>query len=266
MSPKEITSPSNPTIKELVRLKDRKSDGADKEFLVEGFREIDRAIRSGFEILELFVCHEVLSHEAQGLMSQCKNITFLSLAAFQKIAIREKSDGVLAVFAIKEFTLREIASKTTKPILIVAVEALEKPGNLGAVLRSADAAKVDCVVVLDQKVDTWNQNVIRSSLGAVFSVPVINCTSQQLIEWCKENDIKTFGAALSNRSKSIFESELKGPSAIIFGSEAFGLSTYLLENVDDLSVIPMAGICDSLNISVAAAIYMFEAVRQRSLV
>lgn len=262
-----ITSPTNQKIKDLVRLKDRKSDRADSEFVVEGLREIRRAQQSGFELVEIYLCPELLKEQMIDIdISHVEYQNEISREVFQKIAVRDGSDGIVAVFKTKLATLESLSKSLHDKIpLLVAVEDVEKPGNLGAILRTADAAGVHAVIVLDHAVDPWNQNVIRASLGGVFSIPVIVTTSNEFYEWTKANSISIVAAALESRSKSIYNQDLKmaEPVAIILGSEARGLSSFWLNHATHVAKIPMSGICDSLNVSVAAAIFIYEAVRQR---
>lgn len=265
-----ITSPTNQRIKDLVRLKDRKGEQAESAFLIEGMREIERALQCGFVLEQIYVCpklsNKLPSADFTKVSESAGEETEISEEAYNKVATREGGDGLLAVCKTKIFNLSDLTQHVSqKTPLIVAVEELEKPGNLGAILRSADAAKVDAVVVLGHSVDVWNRHVIRSSLGGVFSVPVISLSNQDFFEWCKQHKVTTFAAALDERSKSLFDANLDGPSSIILGREATGLSEFWFQNASHLVMIPMQGICDSLNVSVAAGICMFEAVRQRRL-
>ena len=262
----EISSPTNQTIKDLVRLKDRKGPWAEGTFLVEGDREIRRAIQSKFELEQIFFCRDLILSNAAAIdrSSQAKEI-FISREAFAKVATRDSSDGVLAVFRTRTWTTDSILPKApNKPLLILAVEDIEKPGNLGAILRTADAAGVDAVVALGKAVDLWNPNVVRASLGGVFSVPTIFAENETFRQWCRKKNIRLVGAALHQKSKSLYKTSLINSVAIVLGSEAHGLSNYWLESSDDLAVVPMQGVCDSLNVSVAAALFAYEAVRQRN--
>ena len=262
----EITSPTNPKIKDLVRLKDRKGERAEECFVVEGLREINRAFQSGFELLELYQCLVLIPDLPKTLVAKTYvALTYISQEAFQKVAVREGSDGLIAVFKARTIGLESLTTLVVGKVpLIVAAEDVEKPGNLGAILRTADAAGVHAVVVLDQAVDPWNQHVIRASLGGVFSVPVIHATSEEFFAWCQKNKVSTVAAALSQRSSTVFKQNLKEPTAILLGSEARGLSKFWFENATHLAQIPMFGVCDSLNVSVAAAVFIYEAVRQRT--
>jgi TrmH family RNA methyltransferase len=262
-----ITSPSNQTIKDLVKLKQRKGFESDHSFLVEGVREGHRALSKGFQIKRLFLCEELLDADGQTFIRQVPQsiCTSVSRQVFAKVAMREGSGGILTVFEQKNFSTADILKRAkSQPIFVVVVENLEKPGNLGAILRTADGADVHGVIVLGTNVDVWNPNVIRSSLGGVFSVPTVCLNHADFFEWCSNNNIKTVAAALSDRSEPVFREDLTGSVAIIVGSEAHGLSDMVLGKSDRICMIPMLGICDSLNVSVAAGVLMYEARRQRS--
>ena len=267
MSSPVISSPSNQIIKDLVKLKSRKGDRSCRSFIVEGAREIERAVGQGFILEDFFVCPMVLGEQTRAMLSKLSEVrtTTVSKEAFSKVATRESSDGVLAVFTHREFTLQDILNRAGKAApFIVVLEDLEKPGNLGAILRSADGAGVHGVVILGKNIDLWNPNVIRSSLGAVFSVPTLYCPDQDsFFGWCVKNKIKTIAAVLSENSKPIYEEALNGPIAVALGSEAHGLSKTLISKIDRSVIIPMHGVCDSLNVSVAAGIFMYEVQRQR---
>lgn len=259
-----ITSSTNPIVKELVRLKDGKGERSEAEFLVEGRREIERAIANNFDLTDLYICPEICDSPQEGIVKNARRSTTMSWPAFSKIVVRERSDGLIAVFCRRSLSFADLAPKMTgKTPLILALEDVEKPGNLGAVLRTADAAGVNAVIVLNQTIDPWNGNVIRSSLGGVFTVPVIAATNEEFLAWCHEQNITVVAAALSENAKSIYETKLHAATAIVLGSEAKGLSEFWMKASDHIAMIPMAGICDSLNISVAAALFAFEAVRQR---
>lgn len=266
MADAAITSPANQTIKELVRLKARKGEWSQRAFLVEGAREIDRALGQGFSLDKFFICRDLASSEGQSVLRQLPGLQVVTVAreAFSKVATRDSSDGVLAVFHKRTFRFEDILKRTQadKPFIVV-VESVEKPGNLGAILRTADGAGVDGVVILDQDTDLWNPNVIRASLGGVFSVPTVHMERENFFALCRQLKIKTVAAALRDKCSPIFFENLNEPLAVVFGSEAHGLSDATLKHCDSSIVIPMKGICDSLNVSVAAAIIMYETLRQR---
>ena len=257
-----ITSAQNPRIKEAARLRkagERRSSGL---IVVEGARELKLAVSCGFKVRELFVCSELagadLPVEKGSIGAGC--ILEVSLPVFRKIACRENSVGYVALVEPAYATLAR-----TKPgarPLIVAVEAVEKPGNLGAILRTADAAGADAVLVCDPRTDIYNPNVIRSSLGAVFSNKVITCASAEAIAWLKEKGIRIV-AATPHADCSYHEADFKGPVAIALGTEADGLTDTWLKAADAKVRIPMGGKVDSLNVSASCAILLYEALRQR---
>lgn len=268
MSKIVISSPTNQTIKDLVRLKERKGERAAGSFVVEGFREIDRAVQAGFMIVDFFYCEDELQPESRALMERMRlqRIAAVSKDAFAKVVTREGSDGLVGVFKQKKSSFDDVKMRAGDiDLFIVVIENVEKPGNLGAILRSADASGVHGVIVLGAPIDIWNPNVIRASLGGVFSVPVIQSDLNDFLKLCSANKIKTIAAALRPESKSIFELDLRGPLAVVLGSEAHGLTEDVLNRSDSVATIPMLGLCDSLNISVAAGIFMYEALRQRTM-
>lgn len=261
-----ITSNQNPKVKFLNKLYDkssfRKSEGL---FVVEGEREVERALKSGYKLDTIFYCPEVghsndLSLQKLFAIDESK-IFFIGQSIFENFAYREFSDGVIAVFKSRSHGLDDL--KLSENPLIIIVETVEKPGNLGAIFRTADAAKVDAVIVCDSKTDLYNPNVIRASVGCLFSVPFASGRSEDVLEWAKSKKINLYGAALS--AKQIYtEVDYKKPTAIVVGSEADGLSDFWLKNTHQIK-IPMSGIADSLNVSVSTAVIIFEAVRQRGL-
>jgi len=252
-----ITSLQNSKIKNVVLL-GQKSKERNKQqlFPVEGKREIIMASCAGYTIDTLFVCSGFLCEEKIA----ANNIYEVNKKVFDKIAYRENSDGLLALVKPKETTFDNLQIQANPFIIIL--ESVEKPGNLGAILRTADAANVDAVIICDPKSDIYNPNVIRSSLGCVFSVKNITCTSEQALEWLHTNNITTYAAELNATQWYYNEDYTKG-SAIIMGTESEGLSDFWLKNTKKHIKIPMKGKADSLNVSVSTAILTFEAMRQR---
>jgi TrmH family RNA methyltransferase len=260
-----ITSPSNQRIKDLVRLKDRKGDQAETHFVVEGAREIDRALKSGFKLTEIFYCHDVANDKSLGIVHSTLDSLKQQITStvFERIATRGSSDGLIAVFQTITYCMPPIESLKKSPNkIIIATEDVEKPGNLGAILRTADASGMPVVVALDKTVDIWNPNVIRASLGGIFSVPVVCMTSSDFFEWCQTHKYRTVASMLSSDSQSLFDTKLTGHAAVILGNEASGLSEFWQKKADEKVCIPMLGLCDSLNVSVAGALFMYEALRQ----
>lgn len=253
-----ITSLQNPKVKDFLELidksKERRSRGL---FVVEGARECRRALISGFEPRTLMICDEYLQDPFENL----ENITFhVSKAVYDRLAYRGGTEGVIATFKAKENSLESIRFHG-EPLILV-LESVEKPGNIGAVLRTADAAGADAVIICDPLTDIYNPNLIRASLGAIFSVPVIACTSQEACKWLKDNNIQILTAQLQD-SKVYYDTDMTRGTAIVMGTEDKGLTDYWRENSDRKILIPMNGLVDSLNVSVSAAILCFEAVRQR---
>lgn len=266
-----ISSAQNPRIKDLITLqsksKERKSRG---RFVVEGQREVARAIASGFIPETFFFCESICPVESfikQGqtfISSDGKavepRVFSVTPALYEKIAYRSDTEGIIAVFIAKDKHLDEL-TLSDNPLIIV-LESVEKPGNLGAVLRSADAAGADAVIVCDPLTDLYNPNVIRSSTGAIFSVPCLCCSNDELFFFLKSHDISILTAQLQD-SKLYYDTDMTYGTAIVFGTEDKGLTDFWRERSDAKIRIPMAGIADSLNVSVSAAILCFEAVRQR---
>jgi TrmH family RNA methyltransferase len=253
-----ITSLQNSRIRNIVHLRE-KSRERNKQmlFTVEGKREIGMAVSGGYGIESLFVCPEF----GENGDFPAKYVYEVSRKVFGKIACREDSDGFLALIKMKHTSLHDI-NISSNPFIIV-LEALEKPGNLGAILRTADAANVDAVIVCDPRSDLYNPNVIRSSLGCVFTVNTLACTSEQAFEWLKKNDITVYAAELES-SQWYYNENYTGASAIVMGTESTGLSSFWLDRANKRIKIPMKGRVDSLNVSVSTAIITFEAMRQRN--
>ena len=186
----------------------------------------------------------------------------VSVEVFNKMAYREESDGLIALSRPKDLSLNKVILSTNP--FVILLESVEKPGNLGAILRTADAANVDAVIVCDPKTDVYNPNTIRSSIGCVFTRQVVACTSQDALKWLKQNNFCVF-ASEPVASESYYIADFKKPTAIVLGSEADGLSEFWISNADQRIKIPMKGYSDSLNVSVSAAILTFEAMRQRNI-
>jgi TrmH family RNA methyltransferase len=184
----------------------------------------------------------------------------VTLEVFEKIAYREGSDGLLAVAIPKYADIKSFKPK--KNPLIIVLETVEKPGNLGAIMRTADAAGVDAVIIADPRTDLYNPNAIRASIGTIFSVPLFACSSEECINWLRENDIKIYCTYLK-ASIDYLEADFRQGSAIVMGTEATGISDIWVDAADQNLIIPMNGIADSLNVSVTTAIVVFEAIRQR---
>lgn len=264
--PEKITSLQNPRIKQLVKLRDRRPRDEAGIFLVEGFRQIRRALEKGVTLTELYYAPDwFLGENERGLIAQAEaagaKLFELSKDAFAKVAYRERPDGLLAVAPQWKKALADLVLSPV-PFLLV-VEAIEKPGNLGTILRSADAAGVDALIVCDPVTDLFNPNVVRASTGVLFSVPVAIAPGAEVRRWLRERGIRAV-ATTPAAPASYTETDLRGPLAIVMGSEQYGLSEFWLKESDAQVRIPMAGQADSLNVAMATIITLFEAVRQRS--
>ncbi len=260
----KLTSLQNPKFKlalELLSSKGRKKHGL---FIAEGLREMQIAATSGFVPSIIFFNSDFI--EKKGLLNlksfpvSPDKIFEIDKKLFNRIGYREDTEGIAGIFEVRKSALSELELK--KDPLIIVLESVEKPGNLGAVLRTADAAAADAVFICDPVIDLYNPNVIRSSIGCVFSQKIIICSSPEAIEWFKQNDIMIFSAALS-AEKFYHEVDFRRGSAIVMGTEANGLSDTWLNKCDIQIKIPMLGKIDSLNVSNATAIIAFEAMRQR---
>lgn len=259
----KITSLQNPTIKRIGQLSKSKERREQGLFVMEGARELGLAMDAGYEADAVFVCSDIYANsEYPTLINQLPQcvVTEITPAIFEKLAYREQSDGIIALMHPKKHDLLSI-ELPENPFIIV-LEAVEKPGNLGAILRTADAAKADAVIVCDPTTDIYNPNVIRSSIGCLFTVQLGVCSSQEAYEWLRAHHIALYAAELS-AAKWYHEIDFRGPSAVIMGTEADGLSPFWLKSADARIKIPMRGAIDSLNVSVSTAILTFEAMRQR---
>jgi RNA methyltransferase, TrmH family len=263
--PDPIISTSNPRIRNITNLQANSRERRKQNlFVIEGYREISRAMESGIELKELYVCNEIDKPDRSGeLLRMNDHIQLFEVGkdAFSRIAYREGSDGLIALAVPRKLTLNELVLSENPLILIL--ESVEKPGNLGAIMRTADAAGIDAVIVCDPLADIYNPNAIRSGVGCTFSCQVVACTSIEAIEWLKTVKIGIYAAALTHVALVYHKADFRGPTAIIMGTESTGLSRDWLENSDAQVIIPMNGIADSMNVSTAAAVLIFEAVRQR---
>jgi len=264
-APELITSLQNSRIKLLVKLRDRRPRDAARVFLVEGYRQIRRALEKSVPLKELYFCGECfLGTNEDALLDEARaagaELIELSKPAFEKVAYRERPDGLLAVAPQWRRRLSDLELGESPFILVV--EGIEKPGNLGTILRSADAAGCDAVIVCDPVTDIFNPNVVRASTGVLFSVPLVVAESREVAAWLRAKGIRT--AATTPHSEQLYsDADLRGPLALIMGSEQYGLSDFWLQESDLTLRIPMAGQADSLNVAMATLITLFEAVRQR---
>jgi TrmH family RNA methyltransferase len=259
---KIINSASNYKIKELKLLRKAPRQRAADLFIIDGRREIALAQEAGWEIEAVFYCPALAKDKPTWLEKSASDITEVSPAVFEKICYKENPAGLLAVARRQEWALAELALGV-KP-LVVILEAVEKPGNIGAVIRTAYAAGVTAVIIADSQTDLFNPNVIRASEGLIFKQPLGVASSAAVLAWLKSNKIEIFAAA-TDGAKSYSDVDLSGPVALVFGTEATGLRSDWLQAAAEKIKIPMRPDVDSLNVSVSAAIVTYEAVRQRSL-
>lgn len=261
---KEITSIQNPLVKEIFQLQEksrtRKKLGL---CIVEGKREIALAQRANYQIETLLYFEAIFDERSLNLFGlENQQIIRVSKEVYKKLALRDTTEGVIAIINTKDLSLDQISFDKKTPLILVA-EAPEKPGNIGALLRTADAANIDAVLIANPKTDMFNPNVIRSSVGCVFTNKIATGSTAEIIAFLKKRNINIFCAALT-ASKLYHTISYKAASAIVVGAEATGLSNEWLENSTQNIIIPMQGEIDSLNVSVSAAIVIFEAKRQRN--
>lgn len=260
-----IISPVNPRIKNILKLQANSRDRRTQNLIViEGYREISRAMASGIVIRELYVCPELDRQGRSGeFLSKDSRIQLVEVSkeAFSRIAYREGSDGLIALAVPRMLGINDL--KLSSNPLILILESVEKPGNLGAIMRTADAAGIDAVIVCDPLTDIYNPNAIRSGVGCIFTCQVATCTSVEAMTWLHKNRIRVYAAALTEKAEPYSQIDFSGPAAIVMGTEATGLSHEWLDNSDLQVIIPMNGVADSLNVSTSAAVLVFEAVRQR---
>ncbi|MCH2194917.1 RNA methyltransferase [Kordia sp.] len=264
---KQISSTQNSTIKYILQLQEKsRSRRKEGKFVLEGFRELTLALEGNYTIDTLFFYPEICSHESvQTLVkntAKAPECIEISKEVYQKIAYRTSTEGVLAIMKTKEHSLKHISFHNTKPLILVA-EAPEKPGNIGALLRTADAANIDAVFIANPKTDLYNPNIVRSSVGCVFTTQIATGSTSEIISYLQENQIDIYCAALT-ASENYHIQDFQNAAAIVVGTEATGLSDEWLNNSTQNIIIPMQGKIDSMNVSVAAAIILFEAKRQRN--
>jgi TrmH family RNA methyltransferase len=257
-----ITSLTNPRIKDIVRLRDKKQRDKTGLTIVEGVKETDKLLASGIPVESVYVCPEFLEkHGGTFLLKRLKatEVTEVTAPVYDKIGYGDRLEGILAICRPQ---VRKISSLTKDDSFFVVLESVEKPGNLGAVLRICDGAGVDGLLVCEGHTDIYNPNVIRASLGTVFTVPVVWTSNEEALSFFQKNKVRTV-ALLPEADAFYTEQDLRGPLALIVGSEDKGLSNFWEKKADVRVKIPMAGSADSLNVSTATAVVVYEAVRQR---
>lgn len=264
MNREKITSTRNPGIRSLIKL--RKPRNREKEglFVVEGIRETVMAMEAGFTMHSAFICPELSGGKLPGkierLTARHPMASEISQNVYEAISYRENHDGIITVFHTRRQKLAGIMLNPDS--MIVVLETVEKPGNLGAIARTAEAAGCDALLVCNPQTDIFNPNVIRSSLGCIFKFPVVSCTNQEALEWLKQNNFRIVATWLE-ASKSVFYSDLTGRVAIVMGSEADGITRFWVKNSTERVLIPMFGRVNSLNVSAATAMMVYECLRQR---
>ncbi|MBL7472144.1 TrmH family RNA methyltransferase [Robertkochia sediminum] len=264
---KYISSTQNKLIKDVLLIREksrhRKKTG---RFITEGVRELELLIKGGYTIETVFICADIANlTELEDLLNTLPTTLErieVSSAVYEKMAYRASTEGVIAVVKSKEHHLDQLAFERDAPLILVA-EAPEKPGNIGALLRTADAANLDAVIIANPRTDLYNPNIIRSGVGCLFTTQVATGTTEEIIAWLREKGIAMYCAALT-ASEAYHRTDFTGPSAIVVGTEATGLTDTWLEASTQNIIIPMQGEIDSMNVSVSAAIIIFEAKRQRN--
>lgn len=264
-----LTSSQNPRVKEIIRLREKRERDKTDRFLIEGYRELLRFADANREAEELYICRELFLGENEDqlisrLKSQGARIISCSESIFRKISYRDRPDGLLAIAKQKHLSLKELENQLkhkSNPFLVIA-ESIEKPGNLGTILRSSDAVGIDALIVCDRCTDIHNPNVVRASVGTLFTVPVIEAEGQMTLEWIKANGISIL-AATPKAQKEFTEVNMNQPIAIVVGTEQHGLTDRWLSEANIQVRIPMCGIADSLNVAMATTLLLYEALRQR---
>lgn len=265
MPPRKIASRRNPRVLVALKLRDRRGRQQQGRFLIDGARELGRAIASGIELVEAFVCPELCDspdsrHALDALRRSGAPLWEVTPEVLEKLTYGERAEGVLGIARPPQQSLQSL--ELPERPLVAVLEGVEKPGNLGAVLRSADGAGVSAVIVADPRTDLYNPNTIRASLGTIFHLPVLSATAQETLDWLRTRGLRLYAARL-DAALPYHQADLTVPCALLLGSEASGLSP--LWHAEDIAgiVLPMRGIADSLNLSSTAAILFYEALRQR---
>jgi len=260
--PLHISSTNNPRIKNLIALQKAKERKLQNRFIAEGVREVSLAQSAGFKIIAFYICESIYRQDPGYPIDfdQAESIS-LDAPVYSKIAYRDGSGGVVAEIEAKPHLLAAL-SEIANPLYLL-LDRIEKPGNIGAMLRTADAAGIDAVILSDPITDIYNPNVIRSSLGTVFTMPIAVVERTELIRWLSHRKVASYAASLQ-ATKAYFDVDFSRPSAILMGSESAGLSQDWENDCTDRIIIPMRGKIDSMNVSNSAAVIIFEAIRQRS--
>jgi len=256
-----ITSAQNAKIKNILALEKARERKKQNLFIIEGVKELSLAMEGGYKINSVFFCPEIIDeHSVLKIVKNEHLLIPVQRALFEKITYRESTGGILALAEQRQHSLEAIVLK--KNPLVLILEAVEKPGNLGAVLRTADAAALDAVIICDPQTDFYNPNVVRSSVGCVFTTQLAAASSLDAQQWLRKNNINIYCTSLQ-AAKPYHEVDFTHRAAIVMGTEATGLSAYWTQNSNANIIIPMSGKIDSMNVSTAAAVVIFEAKRQR---
>lgn len=259
---KQIQSVQNPLIKNILKLQEKSRERKKQQlFVVEGKREIELACKGQFDIDSLLFIQQKIEYDYLKQFN-AREVIEITQEVYQKIAYRESTEGIIATTKSKYTDLNSLIFKNKEPLILV-IEGIEKPGNIGAMIRSADAANIDAIILADPKTDQYNPNVIRSSVGGVFTKNIVISSSDEVIKFFKKNNIRMYAATLQNSNKYTDEDYTEA-SAIIVGTETNGLTQIWRDHSTKNINIPMQGEIDSMNVSVAAAIILFEAKRQRN--
>jgi RNA methyltransferase, TrmH family len=262
----KITSLQNREIKKIVRLRERRERDESHLFLIEGYRELTRAIDAGRSIQAIYYCPELFlgENEPDLLKKSQSELICCTPAVFAKISYRDRPDGLLGVAPQKHLNLCDLGGFLSDNPFLVIAESIEKPGNLGTILRSSDAAGVNAVIVCDPTTDIHNPNVVRSSVGTLFTQPVIEADGAETLAFLRERSIAIV-AASPHASQSYVEADFSRPIAIAVGTEQYGLSEEWMKMADCQVRIPMLGVADSLNVASATTLLLYEVLRQRRL-
>lgn len=260
-----ITSVHNPKIKAAARLRDARQRQKQRRMVIDGAREIARAAGAGVRLDEVYVCPELVRSDevrqlVEALAARTSEVFQVTEAVFDKVAFGDRAEGIVAVAGLPNTALADLRLPANP--LVAVLEAVEKPGNVGAVLRSADGAGLSALVVADGRTDLYNPAAIRASLGTIFTLPVCEATSADTLAWLRTAGLRIFAARVDG-SIPYTEADFRGPAAIVLGSEADGLSAAWRGNAVQAIRLPMLGTADSLNVSVTAAVLFYEALRQR---
>ncbi|HEX3870728.1 MAG TPA: RNA methyltransferase [Pirellulales bacterium] len=267
MTDRLITSVHNPRIKEAAKLRERRHRKRTGHCLIDGARELLRALDAGVPIVEAFVCRDMIDSGEQQtaverLEASIATVWETAINVFAKLAFGDRTEGVIAVVETPQRTLDSL--QLSKTPLVAVLEGVEKPGNLGAVLRSADAAGVSALIAADPATDLYNPNTIRASMGTIFTVPTVAASAEETLAWLRTHQLAIV-AARTDAQRLYHEIDLSHPTAIVLGSEARGLSDLWTAGDITPARLPMLGVADSLNVSVSAAVMFYEALRQRSI-